>query len=576
MFKRFCSYYKPHLKLFFLDMLCALVVACCNLVYPVIAKKIMNEVPNIELELLLILGGALLFIFIVKAMLNYVIQYWGHIVGVRIQGDMRAELFAHLEKLPYSYFDENKTGTIMSRIINDLMDISELAHHGPEDIFLSLITLVGACVLMCITVDPLLTLIVFLTVPIIVVYAVLTRKGMMNAFAKMREETGKINASVESSISGVRVSKAYNATEHELAKFQIANEDFKKARGKAYKNMGYFFSGMNFFTDLLYLLALVIGGLFCLYGRIDSASYVAYILYITTIITPIRTLVNIFEQVQSGMTGFQRFIEVMDVKEEVEKDNPVILKEIDDNISFNNVSFTYKQTDDEIETNYVLKDLSLVIEKGKTVALVGPSGGGKTTICNLIPRFYEITSGSITIDGVDIRDMSFQSLRSHIGIVAQDVFLFAGTIMDNIRYGNFNATDEEIIEAAKKANIHEFAMSLEDGYNTYVGERGVKLSGGQKQRISIARAFLKNPDVLILDEATSALDNVTEMQIQSSLEQLSKGRTTIVVAHRLSTVKNANTIVVITNEGIEEMGSHEELIAKNGIYANLYQYQFKQ
>ena len=576
MFKRFCSYYKPHLKLFFMDMLCALVVACCNLVYPVIAKKIMNEVPNIELELLLILGGALLFIFIVKAMLNYVIQYWGHIVGVRIQGDMRAELFAHLEKLPYSYFDENKTGTIMSRIINDLMDISELAHHGPEVSFLSLITLVGACVLMCITVDPLLTLIVFLTVPIIVVYAVLTRKGMMKAFAKMREETGKINASVESSISGVRVSKAYNATEHELAKFQIANEDFKKARGKAYKNMGYFFSGMNFFTDLLYLLALVIGGLFCLYGRIDSASYVAYILYITTIITPIRTLVNIFEQVQSGMTGFQRFIEVMDVKEEVEKDNPVILKEINDNISFNNVSFTYKQTDDEIETNYVLKDLSLVIEKGKTVALVGPSGGGKTTICNLIPRFYEITSGSITIDGVDIRDMSFQSLRSHIGIVAQDVFLFAGTIMDNIRYGNFNATDEEIIEAAKKANIHEFAMSLEDGYNTYVGERGVKLSGGQKQRISIARAFLKNPDVLILDEATSALDNVTEMQIQSSLEQLSQGRTTIVVAHRLSTVKNANTIVVITNEGIEEMGSHEELIAKNGIYANLYQYQFKQ
>lgn len=576
MIKKFLKYYKPHMKLFLLDMLCALIVALCNLAYPVLAKKIMNEVPSMEIRILVSLGGALLLIFVIKMILNFVIQYWGHIVGVRIQGDMRMELFEHLEKLPYRYFDENKTGTIMSRIINDLMDISELAHHGPEDVFLSLVTLIGACVLMCITVDPILTLVVFLMIPIIVIYAVLTRKGMTKAFKEMRVETGKINSNVESSISGIRVSKAYNATEHELKKFNLSNENFKIARGRAYKNMGFFFSGMNFFTDFLYLLALVLGGIFCIKGRIDAPSFVAYILYITTIINPMRTLVNIFEQIQSGMTGFQRFQEIMDEKPEEEIDNPIILKKIEKGIFFKNVSFTYKQADGEIIEDYVLKDLSLDILKGKTVALVGPSGGGKSTICNLIPRFYEINSGTIMIDDYDIRNLSRSSLRSHIGIVAQDVFLFAGTIKENIAYGKLGASDEEIIEAAKKANIHEFVLGLEDGYETYVGERGVKLSGGQKQRISIARAFLMNPDVLILDEATSALDNVTEMQIQQALEKLSHGRTTIVVAHRLSTVKNADTIVVITNEGIEEIGSHEELISQNGIYANLYQYQFKE
>lgn len=576
MIKKFLKYYKPHMKLFLLDMLCALIVALCNLAYPVLAKKIMNEVPSMEIKILVSLGGALLLIFVIKMILNFIIQYWGHIVGVRIQGDMRMELFEHLEKLPYRYFDENKTGTIMSRIINDLMDISELAHHGPEDVFLSLVTLIGACVLMCITVDPILTLVVFLMIPIIVLYAVFTRKSMTKAFTEMRVETGKINSNVESSISGIRVSKAYNATEHELAKFNISNENFKVARGRAYKNMGFFFSGMNFFTDFLYLIALVLGGIFCIKGRIDAPSFVAYILYITTIINPMRTLVNIFEQIQSGMTGFQRFQEIMDEKPEEEIDNPIILNKIEKGIFFKNVSFTYKQVDGEILENYVLKDLSLEILKGKTVALVGPSGGGKTTICNLIPRFYEINSGTIMIDDYDIRDLSRSSLRSHIGIVAQDVFLFAGTIKENIAYGKLGASDDEIIEAAKKANIHEFVLGLEDGYETYVGERGVKLSGGQKQRISIARAFLMNPDVLILDEATSALDNVTEMQIQQALEKLSHGRTTIVVAHRLSTVKNADTIVVITNEGLEEIGSHEELIARNGIYANLYQYQFKE
>ena len=576
MFKKFCSYYKPHMKLFLFDMLCALIVAVCNLVYPIIAKKIMADVPNIKVDLLIQMGGALLLIFVVKALLNFCIQYWGHIVGVRIQGDMRVELFTHLEKLPYNYFDENKTGTIMSRIINDLMDISELAHHGPEDIFLSFITLIGACILMCITVDPILALVVFGMIPIIVLYAIITRKKMRKSFAKMREETGNINASVESSISGFRVSKAYNATEHELKRFKLANEGFKEARGQSYKYMGTFFSGMNFFTDFLYLLALVLGGMFCVWGRIDNPSFVAYILYITTIITPIRTLTNIFEQIQSGMTGFKRFIEVVEVPVEEEIENPISLDNFNESIAFENVSFSYKHVNDEIMTDYVLKNLSLKINKGKTVALVGPSGGGKTTICNLIPRFYEINSGAIKIDNIDIRELSRKSLRSHIGIVAQDVFLFAGTIKENIKYGKLDATDEEVYEAAKKANIHDFAMSLPLGYDTYVGERGVMLSGGQKQRISIARAFLKNPDILILDEATSALDNVTEMQIQKALEELSNGRTTIVVAHRLSTVKNADEIIVISDEGILEQGSHEELIKLNGIYANLYQYQFKQ
>ncbi len=579
MLKKFCSYYKPHWKLFVLDMFCALLVALCNLFYPFITKNIINDyVPNKKLQLLIIWCIILLLIYMIKTILNFIIQYWGHIVGVRIQGDMRKELFRHLEELPFSYFDENKTGTIMSRIINDLMDISELAHHGPEDIFLSIITLAGACVMMSTTVDPWLTLIVFAIIPVFVIYAVITRKGMRNAFKKMREETGKINASVESSVSGIRVAKAYTAADHEIERFDAANEDFKKARSGAYKKMGFFFSGMQFFTDFMYLVVLVAGGLFFYYEKIDIGSFTAYILYITMIISPIRTLVSIFEQIQNGMTGFSRFQEVMNTPKEVEKEDAVEINGISDCIRFNDVDFKYADNDNPEGSEsgkLVLNQLTLTIEKGKTVALVGPSGGGKTTICHLIPRFYEVSSGSITIDGIDIRDIRRNSLRRNIGIVAQDVFLFAGSIKDNIAYGDFSATTEDIIEAAKKANIHEFVLGLEEGYDTYVGERGVKLSGGQKQRISIARAFLKNPSVLILDEATSALDNVTEMQIQSALEHLSKGRTTVVVAHRLSTVKNADKIIVLSEKGIEEQGTHEELISKNGIYANLYQYQFK-
>lgn len=574
MIRKFCSYYKPHMRLFILDLFCALVLSLINLIYPLIAKYIMNELAGDEskIKLIVILGIVLLVIYLIKAGLNFVIQYWGHIVGVRIQGDMRKEMFEHLQKLPFSFFDENKTGTIMSRLINDLQDISELAHHGPEDIFIATITLIGSCALMIFSVNPYLALISFSVVPFIVVYAIITRKSMRNAFKRTREETGIINAQVESSVSGIRVSKAYTREVYENEKFEVCNTGFKKAKSGQYKQMGIFGSGMTFFTDFLYLLALISGGIFYSKGLIDEPSFTAYILYTTNIITPIRTIVNIFEQIQNGMTGFSRFIDIINTPVEEENINAIEIDGFTNRISFNNVSFKYGEDDTE---NMVLSNLSFDIKKGSTVALVGPSGGGKTTICHLLPRFYELTDGSITIDDIDIKDITRYSLRKNIGIVQQDVFLFAGTIRENIAYGKVDATDEEIIDAAKKANILEFINSMPEGLDTYVGERGVKLSGGQKQRISIARAFLKNPPVLILDEATSALDNVTEMQIQQALDELSKGRTTLVVAHRLSTVKNADNIIVIDKTGIIEQGDHNKLIEQNGVYANLYQYQFK-
>lgn len=573
MIRKFCSYYKPHRKLFYLDLFCALLLSAINLIYPLIAKYIMNDLAGDEskIKLIIILGIVLLLIYLIKAGLNFVIQYWGHIVGVRIQGDMRKEMFEHLQKLPFSFFDENKTGTIMSRLINDLQDISELAHHGPEDIFIATITLIGSCVLMIFSVNPYLALISFSVVPIIVIYVIITRKNMRNAFKKTREETAVINAQVESSVSGIRVSKAYTTEVYENEKFEACNGAFKKAKAGQYKQMGIFGSGMTFFTDFLYLLALISGGVFYSKGIIDEPSFTAYILFTTNIITPIRTIVNIFEQIQNGMTGFSRFIDIINTPVEIENPNAVEIENFKEEISFNNVSFKYTEDSDSL----VLEKLSFNIKKGSTVALVGPSGGGKTTICHLLPRFYELTEGSITIDGIDIKDLSRYSLRKNIGIVQQDVFLFAGTIRENIAYGKIDATDEEILDAAEKANILEFIKSMPEGLDTYVGERGVKLSGGQKQRISIARAFLKNPPVLILDEATSALDNVTEMQIQHALDELSKGRTTLVVAHRLSTVKNADNIIVIDKTGIIEEGNHNELIEKNGVYANLYQYQFK-
>ena len=556
-------------------MFCAFIVALCDLFYPMIAKDIINDyVPNQNLRMLLIWAAVLLGIYVLKAGLNYFIQYWGHVVGVRIQGDMRRDIFRHLQKLPFSYFDETKTGTIMSRMINDLMDISELAHHGPEDLFLSIVMLIGSFIMLS-GINLWLTCIIFVFIPLIVIFAVILRKELQDTSRKAREEIAEVNANVETAIAGIRVSKAYTTEQYENEKFDVANERYKQARGKSYKVMGKFFSGMGLLQDLLYLVVLVAGGLFFFYGWIDTGEFAAYLLYISMFLKPIQRLVNIFEQIQNGLTGFVRFQEIMQVAEESEPENPLPVGTLEGNICFDHVGFRYQNSDDADQESRVIQNMSLQIDQGKTVALVGPSGAGKTTLCHLIPRFYELNEGKITIDGMDIRDMSRYDLRRNIGMVAQDVFLFNGTIRENIAYGKLDATDEEIIEAAKKANIHEYILTMENGYDTQVGERGVKLSGGQKQRISIARVFLKGPAILILDEATSALDNATEMLIQESLEELSKGRTCIVVAHRLSTIKNADEIIVLTRDGVEERGTHDELLEKQGLYASLYQYQFR-
>lgn len=576
MIKKFASYYKPHIKLFVLDIVCAFLFAGCSLFYPMVAQKMINVyIPNKNLSAILWASSIILFVYVIKMILNYIIQYWGHVVGARMQADMRKELFVHLEKLPFSYYDENKTGTIMSRLVNDLFEIAELAHHGPEDLFISTVTLIGAIILIICNINPWLALILFLGVPAIALFTFIRYKKMRNAFRQMRVVTGEINAQIESSITGIRISKSYTAIEHEVASFEKKNKDYMNARTHAFLQMSIFNSGSSFFMDVLYVIALLAGGLFFYFEKIDSGQLTAYILCTTMIINPIFTLATIFEQIQNGMTGFKRFIDILDIPVEFENENALILENVKDNISFENVSFSYEKDEENNKTHLIFKNFNLEIKEGKTVALVGPSGQGKTTLCHLLPRFYDVIDGEIKIDGVNIKDYTLTSLRKCISLVSQDVFLFDGTIKENIAYGDFNASDDKIIEAAKKANIHDYIMSLEKGYDTLVGERGVKLSGGQKQRISIARAFLKDAPILILDEATSALDNATEMLVQDALESLASGRTTIVVAHRLSTVKNADEIIVITENGIQERGTHEHLIEKNGVYAQLYQYQFK-
>ena len=564
MIKKFIKYYKPYKKLFFMDLLAALLFAVCNLVYPMITRDIMNEVvPNKDIRMLVIFAFTLLFIFIMKAFLNHFMQYWGHVVGVRMQADMRSEVFTHLQKLPNSYFDNNKTGVTMSRIINDLMDISELAHHGPEDLFISIVMFVGSFFIL-LNINIPLTLIIFAILPFVVIFAARQKRRMQKAFMETRVTTGEVNATLENSIAGMKVTKSFCNEKEELNKFNESNNVFKKARQAAYKVMADYFSGMNLFMDLLELIALVAGGYFTYLGEINLGDFAAYILYVKMFIEPIKKLINFTEQYQNGMTGFERFMEIINEDVEKEVKNPVELKNIKGDIEINNVSFTYE------DKKQVLKNLDLSIEAGKTVALVGPSGGGKTTLCNLIPRFYDFEEGDIKIDGNSIKNVSLKSLRKNIGVVGQDVFLFTGTIKENILCAKPNASDEEIIAAAKKARIHDFIMSLPEAYDTYIGERGVKLSGGQKQRISICRVFLKNPPIIILDEATSALDNVTEREIQKSLEELSKDRTNLVVAHRLSTIKNADEIIVLTDRGIAERGTHEELISNGGIYSKLH------
>ena len=550
-------------------MICALVAAGCDLVYPVVSRNIINTyIPDKNIRLILTWCAALLVIYIIQTVMQYFMQYQGHIVGVRMQADMRRDVFEHLQKLPFSYFDEHKTGVIMSRIVNDLMDISEFAHHGPEDLFISLVTVVGAFIILC-TVNVPLTLITFAVLPFLVLFIIKKRSAMTLAFRKNRIEIAEVNASLENSIAGIRVSRAFTGEREEEKKFAENNQRYVTVRERSYRVMAEFFSGTNFLTSLMNVVILAAGG-YCVYrGVINVGDMVAYMLFINMFVNPIKKLIQFVEMFQNAITGYVRFQELMNVEPEQDEKGAIELKDVRGEIVFDDVTFHYD------ENKEVLSHISLTFPQGKMVAIVGPSGGGKTTLCHLIPRFYEISGGSILVDGHDIRDVTRASLRRQIGIVQQDVFLFTGTIFDNIAYGKLGASREEVYEAAKKANIHDYIMSLPEGYDTFVGERGVKLSGGQKQRISIARVFLKNPPILVLDEATSALDNVTENYIQDSLDELCKNRTTIVVAHRLSTIKNADEIIVMDRDGIEERGTHEELLARgNGIYKELYEAQF--
>lgn len=569
MLKSFARYYKPHWKLFVLDMVCALIAASCDLMYPVISRNIINTyIPDKNLQLIFSWCAALLVIYIIQTIMQYIMQYQGHVVGVRMQADMRRDVFTHLQKLPFSYFDEHKTGVIMSRIVNDLMDISEFAHHGPEDLFISAVTIIGSFIILC-TVNVPLTLLTFIMIPFLVLFIVKKRTAMTVAFRKNRIEIAEVNASLENSIAGVRVARAFTGEAEEQKKFNENNQRYVAVREKAYRVMAEFFSGTNFLTAMMNVIILAGGG-YCVYaGVITVGDMVAYMLFINMFVTPIKKLIQFVEMFQNAITGYVRFEELMNVQPEKEDEHAQELTDVKGEITFDNVTFQYD------EGKEVLSNISLTFPQGKMVAIVGPSGGGKTTLCHLIPRFYEISSGSISVDGHDIRTVTRSSLRQKIGIVQQDVFLFTGTIFDNIAYGKLGASREEVIEAAKKANIHDYIMSLPERYETFVGERGVKLSGGQKQRISIARVFLKNPPILVLDEATSALDNVTENYIQDSLDELCKNRTTIVVAHRLSTIKHADEIIVMDRDGIQERGTHAQLLEKeNGIYKELYEAQF--
>ncbi len=571
MLKQFVSYYKPHKKLFFIDMFFAFLVSVFDLIFPMFSREMINKIiPMGRMDLLLKWSVVMILLFILRYISNYIVAYWGHVLGVKIEHDMRRDIFSHLQTLPFSYYDNTKTGHIMSRIINDLRDITELAHHGPEDLFISLVMLVGSFIIL-ITIEWRLTLILFAFIPLMIWFAIKKRKKMETAFRQVRSEIADVNSQLENSISGVRVAKSFTNEDYEIEKFNEGNTAFSNARKQAYKVMAEFITGIGIVSNILNLLVISLGGYFVYKEVIDLGDLFAYTLYVNFFMQPIRRLTEFTQQLQDGMTGFERFLEIMNIEPDiVDKEDSIELENIHGEIEFKDVSFSYDNGEDA-----VLSDINLTIEAGKTMALVGPSGAGKTTLCHLIPRFYEVNSGQILIDGIDIQDIKLKSLRKNIGLVQQDVFLFTGTVKENILYGKPSANDDEVIEAAKRASIHDFIISLPKGYDTYIGEKGVMLSGGQKQRISIARLFLKNPPLLILDEATSALDNETETMIQSSLEELSKGRTTLVIAHRLSTIKNADEIIVLTSKGIEEKGNHEDLLEQNGIYSNLYNSQFK-
>ena len=567
--KRFMSYYKPHIKLFSMDMGASLLVSMIGIVYPIVTRSMLNDlIPNRNYRMVVIFGVTLLALYVAKMMLNFFIQYQGHMMGVRMQAQMRSDMFSHLEKLPYSFYDNHETGKIMSRMTNDLFDVSELAHHGPENIIISVISIVASFIYLS-TINIWLTLIVFACVPFLVVISYKLRNKMRNAFRETRVALADINASLESSVSGIRVTKAFTNADKEQEKFEEGNTRFQDARKDSYNAMAKFHSGNTFVTDIFNVVVLIAGGFFLYNGSIGFGDYSAFIVSVNMFIGPVMTLIGFMEQFENGITGFERFCEIMDAEPEKDAEDATDAGVLEGSIEFRGVTYGYDESKD------VLRNVSLSIGKGMKFALVGPSGGGKTTICHLIPHFYEIESGEILIDGKDIHSMTMESLRRNIGIVQQDIYLFNDTMRENIRYGKLDATEDEIIEAAKRANIHDYIMTLPEGYDTKIGERGVRLSGGQKQRLSIARVFLKNPPILILDEATSALDNTTEILIQQALDELCEGRTTLVVAHRLSTIKNADEIAVVSDGQITEQGTHDALLALGGTYADLYKLQFR-
>lgn len=567
--KKLFAYYAPYKLLFYSDMLFAVLGAGVTLVIPLVIRYITNEVVYFEAERarreILTLGAVLMLLVIFEIFCNFYIAYYGHTMGAKMEADMRKDIFGHYQKLTFAFYDNQKVGHLLSRITSDLFDISELLHHGPEDLVISVIKIIGSFIIL-LTVNVRLALVAFAFIPLMAVFAFYYNGKMKKAYRRNRERIADINSQIEDSLAGIRVVKSFANEKEEMKKFKAGNDNFVAAKKVSYKYMGIYNSGLGAMTTLVTVAVLVAGVLMMLSGAVGLTDLITFLLYITNFTDPVKKLVSFTEQFQNGYSGFERFLEILSIAPDI-KDKPdaVSVEEVKGDIEFRDVSFRYEE-----QTEQVLHGLSLRVKAGEYVALVGPSGAGKTTLCSLIPRFYEVSSGAIYMDGIDIRDMKLNDLRSHIGIVQQDVYLFAGSVMDNIRYGRPDASDEDVIRAAKRANAHQFIMNLPEGYHTDIGQRGVKLSGGQKQRLSIARVFLKNPPILIFDEATSALDNESEKVVQKSLEELAKGRTTFVIAHRLSTIRNAGKILVLTEEGIEEQGSHEELMEKNGLYASLY------
>lgn len=566
--KVFASYYRPHMGLFLLDMVCALAAAAADLIFPYATRYALNTMlPNRLFGLFFTVMGIMALTYVVQAVCKYIITYYGHLMGVRIEADMRTDVLAHMQSLSFSFFDKNRTGVLMSRITNDLFSVTELSHHGPEILMTSAISILGGFAILATICWPL-ALILMAVIPVFVLFTVRWNDRMDDAAADVKKKTADINAAIESGISGIRTAKAFANEETEARKFRAAIDAFKGAKRVWYRTMGVYHSGIEFTMGILQVITIAAGGFFIMRGRMDYVDLITFSLYISTLTRPIVQLVDFIETFTDGMTGFKRFRNLMNTEPDV-KDAPdaVDLRDVRGDIEYRDVSFSYT---DGVP---VLEHVSFALEHGKCLAVVGPSGGGKTTLCQLLPRFYDVTGGSVSIDGHDVRDVTQSSLRRAIGVIQQDVFVFADTIRENIRYGRPDATDEEIVEAAIRAEIHDEIMELPDGYDTFVGERGVMLSGGQKQRVSIARVFLKNPPVLILDEATSALDSVTEQRIQASLDELARGRTSIIIAHRLSTVKNADLIAVVEGERICELGPREELIARDGAFARLWRAQ---